>query len=491
VFAALLCAMWVGVLRYNNLFFSEGICVKSRFCPSPTGNMHVGNARTALFNFLIAQAQQGIFLLRIEDTDAARSDLALADTLMSDLQWLGLSWQEGPQIGGAHAPYFQSQRQEIYDAYYEKLIEQDKVYPCFCSDEELMVQRKIQIARGQPPRYSGLCRHLTDAERKEKLQAGLLASLRFRVPEQAEIVFDDLVRGKQVFLTQNIGDFIIRRADGSASFLFCNAVDDALMGVDTALRGEDHLSNTPRQLLIAQALQLPTPQYGHIALILGSDGAPLSKRNGSMSIGDLRAAGFLPKAVLNYLARLGHYYEQSNWLELADLALFFQTQNLATSPARFDQEQLMHWQREAVVRLDEKEFWHWCDAEISALVPSQAKPDFFAGIRANVLFPTEVALWAKILYQSLSFTDEAIACIQHAGSDYFKQALALWSDCLEFKAFSKALGQALSLKGQALFAPLRMALTCQNHGPELAVLHKLLGNQEIEARLQQALELCL
>lgn len=465
--------------------------MKSRFCPSPTGHMHIGNARTALFNFLIAQSMQGIFLLRIEDTDATRSDPALAQELMDDLNWLGIHWQEGPQVGGPHTPYFQSQRKEIYDAYYEKLIERDLVYPCFCSDEELMIQRKIQIARGQPPRYSGLCRHLTESERKEKFHAGLHASLRFRVPEQEEIIFTDLVRGKQVFLAQNIGDFIIRRADGSASFLFCNAVDDALMGVNTALRGDDHLSNTPRQLLIAHALQLSAPQYGHISMILGGDGAPLSKRNGSMSIADLRTAGFLPKAVLNYLARLGHYYEQSGWLELSDLALFFQTKNLGASPARFDQEQLMYWQREAVMRLEEETFWQWCGADIAALVPEHARSDFFAGILGNVLFPSEVKCWAEILYQPICFHEAAVASIRHASAVYFKQAIELWSGVSEFKSFSKALGQALSLKGQALYEPLRMALTGQNHGPELAVLHKLLGDQEILHRLNQALALCL
>lgn len=463
--------------------------MKSRFCPSPTGHMHIGNARTALFNFLIAQAAQGIFLLRIEDTDAMRSDRALADELMHDLNWLDMHWQEGPKVGGPHAPYFQSERKEVYDAYYDKLIERQLAYPCFCSDEELMVQRKIQIARGQPPRYSGVCRQLTEAELKQKYAAGYLANLRFRVPESGEIIFDDLVRGRQVFLMQNIGDFIIRRTDGSASFLFSNAIDDALMGVDTALRGEDHLSNTPRQLLITQALQLTPPQYGHISMILGSDGAPLSKRNGSISIAELRANGFLPKAVLNYLARLGHYYEQTGWLELSELALFFQANNLVASPARFDEAQLMHWQREAVMRLDEDSFWSWCGEEMRALVPKQAQADFFAAIIGNVLFPSEVKTWAEILYQGICFDDAATHSIQQATRLYFEKAIELLPT-MECKLFTKALGQALGLKGQALFEPLRMALTGQNHGPELAVLQKLLGNEEMLNRLKQAMALC-
>lgn len=464
--------------------------MKSRFCPSPTGHMHIGNARTALFNFLAAKAQEGSFLLRIEDTDHSRSDRKLADELMSDLTWLGVLWQEGPGVGGPHAPYWQSERQEVYDAYYKKLIERGLAYPCFCSDEELNLQRKIQISRGQPPRYSGLCRGLTQEQIDANFENGKQATLRFRIPTDTEIVFEDEVRGRQVFLSQNIGDFIIRRTDGTASFLFCNVVDDALMGVTLALRGDDHLSNTPKQLLVAQALGLTAPQYGHISMILGMDGAPLSKRNGSMSINELCDDGFLPESIVNYLARLGHYYEQTGWLELSELAMFFNIKNLVVSPARFDDVQLMHWQREGVLRLSEEAFWHWCGLSIKVLIPEAAQSAFFAAIRGNVLFPKEVKLWAEILYHELCVNDEAIACIQEASKIYFEKALELWPQS-DFKSFTKLLGQALNLKGKALFEPLRMALTGQNHGPELAELQELLGAEKITQRLKQALGLCI
>jgi glutamyl-tRNA synthetase len=451
--------------------------------------MHIGNARTALFNYLLAKGQQGTFLLRIEDTDKARSQASLADELMQDLNWLGIDWQEGPGIEGPHAPYWQSQRQEIYDVYYDKLVERRLVYPCFCSDEELALQRKIQISRGQPPRYSGVCYGLSDEQVQQKLDAGQKPTLRFHVPDDAEIVFEDLVKGRQVFSGQHIGDFIVRRADGSASFMFCNAIDDALMGVTTALRGDDHLTNTPRQILILQALGLPIPQYGHISMILGVDGAPLSKRNGSMSIGELREAGFLAEAVMNYLARLGHYYEQSCWLSEEELAEFFETKYLGKAPARFDDVQLLHWQKEAVMRMKEEYFWNWVGEATQALVPSDLQQAFYEAIQPNILFPKEAKLWAEILFAHMPLSEEALTGLRAAGKAYFEKAAELWP-APDFKTFTKELGNALHLKGKAIFEPLRFALTGQSHGPELAHLHKLLGDGAIQQRLQKALEIC-
>lgn len=267
--------------------FPEGD-VKTRFCPSPTGLMHMGNVRTALFNALLAKSANGCFLLRIEDTDRERSDARYTKALMEDLLWLGLGWQEGPDHHQGNGPYHQSERQSIYDDYYQRLETAGVAYPCFCSEEELALQRKIQRSSGRPPRYPGTCRELTDAQREEKFAQGLKPTLRFAVPENEMIAFDDLVRGHQKFDSNDLGDFIIRRADGTPPFLFCNAVDDALMGVTHALRGEDHLTNTPRQLMVLDALGLTGPTYGHIALIVGPDGSPLSKRHGSRSIEELR-----------------------------------------------------------------------------------------------------------------------------------------------------------------------------------------------------------
>src|SRR5579885_660792 len=297
--------------------------IRTRFAPSPTGEIHVGNARTALFSALLAARDGGTFILRIEDTDAARSLASHEEQMRADLGWLGVHWQEGPDVGGPKGPYRQSERGAIYAGHLEQLAQQGKVYPCFCTTLELEVSRKTQLAAGKPPRYAGTCAKLSTPEIEARLARGLKPALRFRVPEQGETVFIDLVRGRQVFAHHDIGDFIVRRADGSPAFFFSNAVDDAHMGVTHVLRGEDHLANTPRQLLLLAALGLQAPQYAHLSLIVGQGGAPLSKREGGGSLKELRAEGVLPEALLNYLARLGHTCSDNTFLDFAALAKGF------------------------------------------------------------------------------------------------------------------------------------------------------------------------
>jgi len=228
----------------------------TRFAPSPTGYLHLGNARTALLSFLAARKAGGRFILRVEDTDEARSTDEFMIALYADLKWLGMDWDEGPDIGGPHTPYRQQERRALYDEWLERLDAAGLTYPCFCTPAELSISRKRQLAAGQPPRYAGTCRNLTTEESAERLARGLPAALRFRVPEKQVVSFVDVVHGEQRFNTDDIGDFIIRRTDGSTAFFFSNAVDDALMGVTLVLRGDDHMTNTPRQILILQALSL-------------------------------------------------------------------------------------------------------------------------------------------------------------------------------------------------------------------------------------------
>ncbi|MGH8369745.1 MAG: glutamate--tRNA ligase, partial [Gammaproteobacteria bacterium] len=254
--------------------------IRTRFAPSPTGHLHVGNARTALFNALFAAHMGGTLILRIEDTDAERSKREFEAGLIRDLSWLGVVWQEGPDRDGARGPYRQSERGAIYAEQVERLQTQGHAYPCFCTPAELALSRKAQLAAGKPPRYAGTCAQLGKPQIEARLAKGLKPALRFRVPAKGETVFEDMIRGHQVFANQDIGDFIIQRADGSPAFFFSNAVDDALMGVTHVLRGEDHLANTPRQLLLLAALELSAPQYAHLSLIVGEGGAPLSKREG-------------------------------------------------------------------------------------------------------------------------------------------------------------------------------------------------------------------
>ncbi len=463
--------------------------IKTRFSPSPTGYMHLGNARTALFNALLAEHSHGCFLLRIEDTDAARSQEDYIDALQADLHWLGLVWNEGISVGGAHAPYRQSQRQAIYDQYYQQLIDNGIAYPCFCSEAELTLQRKVQLASGQAPRYPGTCRGLS-AERIAAIRAeGVLPSLRFTVARGQSVVFIDRVKGEQRFASDDIGDFIIRRADGTASFMFCNAIDDAVMGVTHALRGEDHLTNTPRQLLILQALQLTPPQYAHISLLIGKDGAPLSKRNGSRSIRDLAAEGYLPLAVLNYLARLGHYYVNPALLRHAELAEAFNLEALGSASAKFDEQQLQYWQRQALLITENSALWTWMGPAVHALVPDALQAAFIDLIKPNVLFPADALAWATIL-----FADEPVwpsDATQAVPMELISLAQAtVTQHGADYAALIAALQQQLPLRGKALFQPLRLIFTGQLHGPELKQVLLLQGKTRLLLRLQQALDAC-
>lgn len=463
--------------------------MKTRFAPSPTGHIHLGNARTALFSALLAKAQQGSFLLRIEDTDATRSTTEHAEQLQIDLHWLGCDWQEGPNVGGSNGPYFQAQRQDIYSKYYDQLEKINRVYPCFCTEQQLAIARKVQLTAGQPPRYAGTCRNLTVEQIAQKLAQGLNSTLRFRVPDNEVIEFIDFVKGPQKYLSNEIGDFIIRRADSTAPFFFCNAIDDALMGVTHVLRGEDHLSNTPRQLMILQTLQLPLPNYGHLALILSPDGSPLSKRHGSRSIKELREEGYLAQAVINYLARLGHYYESNEFMDFAQLAKYFAVEHLGKSPARFDPAQLLYWQKQSVAHLKSEEFWQWTGEEIKNVVPTAKRELFISAIQTNVAFPQEVMLWANSFFvKSLEYSAEAQEILTTAGKLFFETALtALQQHGLDSKKITQSINEKLNIKGKALFHPLRIALTGQTDGPEMAKIFELLGVEGVRARLEQVL----
>jgi len=462
--------------------------MKTRFCPSPTGNMHLGNLRTALFNALLARAEQGIFLLRIEDTDKERSQQSYAEQIMEDLQWLGLDWQEGPVIGGAAEPYYQSQRQAVYDKYYQALETQNLAYPCFCTEQQLAIQRKVQLASGNPPRYAGTCRKLTSEQIAEKKAQGLKPTLRFRVPDDQWVEFEDLVKGKQRFNTNDLGDFIIRRADGTAPFMYCNAIDDATMGVSHVIRGEDHLTNTPRQLLILQALNLPQAIYGHIPMIVGNDNSPLSKRHGSRSIKQLKAEGFLPQGILNYLARLGHYYENHQYMSLDTLAVAFSIKHLGSSAAKYDEQQLLFWQKEALQHCTVEQLWQLMGQEVHKLVPASEHQAFVQAVRPNIVFPQEALHWAKVLFAELHYPEMVQSVLGQAGKSFFIAAEKIVSEHgADYSLLCEQLKSQLGVKGKALFQPLRLALTAEEHGPELRQIMDLLGAEKVKSRFKQVL----
>jgi glutamyl-tRNA synthetase len=460
----------------------------TRFAPSPTGLLHLGNARTALLNYLAARKAGGRFILRVEDTDEARSDEGFMHALFNDLRWLGIEWDEGPDVGGPHRQYRQQHRRAIYEDWLTKLDSAGLTYPCFCTPAELNMARKRQLAAGKAPRYSGTCRALTEEQRAERLVRGLPAALRFRVPTGEIVTFTDLVHGEQRFSTDDIGDFIIRRTDGGTAFFFSNALDDALMGVTLVLRGDDHMTNTPRQILILRALGLAIPQYAHVALLLGMDGAPLSKRQGALSLQDLRKRGFLPGALRNHLVRLGHTCASDGWLDDATMVAEFDLARLGRAPARFDDAQLHHWQKEAVAHLSVEAFQSWIADQLPHTLDPASRRALAAAIRPNVTLPADAKFWADVITtRAPELAEDAKATIRDAGEGFFAAAEeVLTRPDVEFRQAVRELGQQTGRKGPSLFMPLRAALTTVTHGPELAPLLALIPTEEVRDRLHRA-----
>ncbi|HVE43865.1 MAG TPA: glutamate--tRNA ligase [Gammaproteobacteria bacterium] len=464
--------------------------VRTRFCPSPTGIIHLGNARTALFSALYAKKSEGVFVLRIEDTDVSRSEERYVESLQENMHWLGLAWQEGPGVGGAHGPYWQSQRQSIYEKYYRVLEEKKRIYPCFCSDQTLALSRKLQLSRGQAPRYAGSCLKLSAEEIAARLAAGERPAWRFSVPVKEAIEFVDMIKGPQCFQSDDIGDFIVRRADGTAPFLFCNAIDDAEMKVSHVLRGEDHLANTPRQLMILESLGLFVPTYGHLSMIVGEDGAPLSKRHGSFSVDGIRDEGYLAIAVMNYLARLGHATDNQQLLPFDALAKHFDIGHVSKSPARFDNIQLLYWQKMAVQSLSNDAFWRWVGESVKNQVPEAMSDLFATSVKANIAFPHDALLWAKIFFHdSADIEASELALLKEAGEQFFVTAeLMVDKYGLDLSTILNEMKHTLGVQGKKLFMPLRIALTGRVNGPELVQIVGLLGQQKVKHRLGQAVK---
>jgi nondiscriminating glutamyl-tRNA synthetase len=460
--------------------------VVTRFAPSPTGELHLGNVRTALFNLLLARRSGGRFVLRIEDTDAARTSEAHVAALERELEWLGLGWDEGPGRGGPHAPYRQSQRGAVYAPLLARLEAQDRAYPCFCSSAELELSRRAQLASGRPPRYAGTCAGLTAAGRAARLASGARATLRFRVPPERRLQFEDLVHGHQQVDCAHIGDFVIRREDGTPAFFFANAVDDSLMQVSSLLRGEDHLANTPRQLLVLEALGLRAPQYGHLPLLTGQDGAPLSKRNGAQSVRELREAGYGALAICNLLFRLGHASGEHRLLRLAEMAAHFEPARLQRASAHFDPVQLRHWQGLWVRSLSSAAAQEWLAPFLPATAAPEQRAAAVAALLPNIVAAGDVAGWLPVIFGGeLDWEPEARAAAAGAGADFFRAAAAA-PEVTELAALRAASGR----QGAAFFAPLRAALTGRLHGPELAPLLKAMSPQLVRARLAEALRRC-
>ncbi len=449
--------------------------IKTRFCPSPTGYIHIGNARTALFNALYAKKHQGVFLLRIEDTDKERSKQKYIDAICTDLAWLGLDWQ-GYGKNDSNL-YQQSKRHNIYQKYLDTLHAQNKVYACFCNAKTLERSRKIQLKMKQAPRYDGCCRKLEYYDLSKK------HSLRFKVSQMDTTIFDDAVKGGSIYKNNDIGDFIIKRSDGTEVFFFANALDDVLMSITHIIRGEDHLSNTPRQIMILKALKHTAPKYAHIPLILASDNKPLSKRNGSISIRVLRKMGYLPIAVLNYLAHLGHRYEKNELLSLEALAYNFNFRHIAKAPAQFDKNHLHYFQRLALKALSDEAFWLYIKPFVAKIVPANQKIQFVRIIRHNIDLADEALSWANIIFSDTELNNR-LDNTYDIKPVFCACVLTSLEENESFKLLCARLKKQTHLTGKALFMPLRKLLTTKISGPDLSELFTLIDKKILIRRVK-------
>ena len=358
--------------------------MRVRFAPSPTGTLHIGSARTALYNFLFARHTGGAFVLRIDDTDAARSDAALEASIMGDLRWLGLAWDEGPDVGGPSGPYRQSERLERHRAAADRLLEAGLAYRCFCPEERLEELRREALAQGRTPRYDRRCLALPADEVRARLDAGEPAAVRFKVPA-GEVVVDDLIRGPVVIGADALSDPIIVRSDGVAGYNFATVVDDLDMGITHVIRGDDHLTNTARQQLLFEALGGPVPGWAHHSMVLGPDGGKLSKRHGATAVGDYRDLGYLPEAIVNYLALLGWSHGEDEVLELDRLVREFDLGRLSPSPAVFDLAKLDWLDHERIMALAPEEHERRFAERLPAGTPPQAAAALAAAFQPSLV----------------------------------------------------------------------------------------------------------
>jgi len=473
--------------------------VRVRFAPSPTGLLHIGNARTALYNKLFALSNDGTFILRIEDTDVARLDPAAEAGIMEDLRWLGLAWDEGPDAGGGHGPYRQSERTEIYQEHAQRLLQEKKAYPCYCTPEELAQMRKALLAKGERPRYLGTCRGLSPQQAREREGEGRRPSVRFVVPEGATVVHD-IIHGKKIFANDLLEDFVIMRSDNRPAYNFAAVVDDALMAITHVIRGEDHLPNTPRQILLYEALGFTPPRFAHHPLMVAPEGERLSKRYGATSVRAYRAEGFLPQAVANYLALLGGGISGGEeiiaWEEMVKR---FSLAGIARSPAMFDIGKLRWVNRGHLRAMSGEEILRNALPFIQDLPLDKVDDRWLAqvmdAVKENVETLVEIRGYLPIfLPGEFSVDNEARSVLAEDGA---LEAIKAMEEVLkglkevkekDFPQIVAELKQRTGLKGKELFAPLRAALTGRAEGPELKNLIPLLGRQVILERLAQVLK---
>ncbi len=434
--------------------------IRVRFAPSPTGYLHVGGARTALFNYLFSKKHGGKFILRIEDTDPERSRKEYEERIIEDLRWLGLTWDEGP--------YHQSQRLEVYRRYAEKLLAEGKAYYCFCTPEELEAERQKAIAQGKPYKYSGKCRSIPPEVARARVERGEPASIRFKMEDEI-FHYHDLIRGRVEFDLSLFGDFVIMRSNGIPSYNFAVVIDDHEMEITHVIRGEDHISNTPKQIKIYRALGWEPPQFAHLPMVLGPDRSRLSKRHGATAVFQFRQEGFLPEALVNYLALLGWSCGEKEIMTLQEMIDCFQLERVSKAGAVFDHQKLRWVNHRHMSRLSAEELARRLrdyasldyDIELLAFAVSRLREE------AYTLRELADALRRELEYEPA----ERLSREELAVVEAFLQELARGKSVAEAL---KATGKSTGKRGRALYHPLRVALTGRGSGPDLAFLVELI-----------------
>lgn len=482
--------------------------LKVRFAPSPTGPFHIGGARSALFNWLVARHADGTFLVRIEDTDLKRSTKESEENIKDSLKWLGMNWDEGIDVGGPHGPYRQTERLDLYKKEVQRLLDEGKAYYCYCSAEELEVSRKAQLDAGKTPIYDEHCRHLTEEEKARYEAEGRKPVVRLKVRKDGVFAFDDMVRGHVEFQAAGVGDFIIMKSDGIPVYNFAVVIDDAFMEVTHVIRAEEHLSNTPRQLAIYEALGYKPPKFGHISLILGEDHKKMSKRHGATSVTEYRNMGYLPEAVVNYLALLGWTPkgEQEIFTE-EELIKQFSMKRVSSNDAVFDINKLNWINFQYMKKLDADQLY---DLIVPFLVKagyvdaavSEEKKDWLKKViwfmKDHIYFAGQAAEELKFFFEDMpALTDEDVLAIMKAETSG-KLLKAFIEDLKALETFDQdaikkcfnACMKAQGIKGKAAYEPTRIALTGATQGPGMFEMMELFGREKTMDRLEAALAYC-
>ncbi|MCR2807273.1 glutamate--tRNA ligase [Paenibacillus soyae] len=481
--------------------------VRVRYAPSPTGHLHIGNARTALFNYLFARNQGGKFIIRIEDTDVKRNVAGGEENQLTYLKWLGIDWDESIDVGGGYGPYRQTERLDIYRQYWQELLDKGLAYRCYCTEEELEQEREEQQSRGETPRYSGKHRDLTPEQQQAYEAEGRVASIRFRVPENKTYTFDDMVKGTISFDTTEMGDFVIVKKDGIPTYNFAVVLDDHLMKISHVLRGEDHISNTPRQLMIYEAFGWEPPIFGHMTLIVNENRKKLSKRDESIIqfISQYDDLGYLPEAMFNFITLLGWSPEgEQEMFTREELIQVFNAERLSKSPAVFDTQKLSWMNNEYIKKADLPRIVDMCLPHLrkAGCIPDTLDADGrewvtqLVGLHQDKLRSASdiVSVTELFFRENVVDEEEATAVLAEEQVPTVLQAFLslIESGAAPFtvdgiKDMIKTVQKDTGFKGKALFMPIRAALTGQTHGPDLNQSIALLGEAKIVARLKQRL----